>query len=162
MKLSHYIKEVEKSKEFKKFKKEHPKSYLCAGFFVLDLEHNKNIHQLDYYLSNGKIAAIMIDKGVKINKSKQPVKKKLSEIKQEVKTDIDALQGIVHDEMQNRSITEELKKIIAIVYFSEGRIVWNLQCMVNGLILLQVDIDDSNQSILGFEKYSLLDMVRKQ
>lgn len=161
MKLSHYIKKVEKSREFKKFRKEHPKAYLCAGFFVLDFENDRNVHQLDYYLSNGKIATAILDKGVIIKESKQPIKKKLAEIKQEVKIDIDALKGIVHDEMQNRSITEELKKIIAIVYISDDRIIWNLQCILNGLLLLNVKISDLNQSILSFEKFSLLDIVRK-
>lgn len=161
MKISHYQKEIEKSKEFHKFKKEHPKSYLCAGFFVLDFENDKNVHQLDYYLSNGKIVTAILDNGVKIKESKQPIKKKLPELNQEVKIDLDALRGIVHDEMQNRSITEELKKIIAIAYISDKRVIWNLQCILNGLILLQINLDDSNQSILMFEKYSLLDMIRK-
>ena len=161
MKFKHYIKRVEKTREFKKFKKEHKDSYLCAGFFVLDLEHGKNMEQLDYYLGNGKIATAMLDKGVKIKISEQPIKKKLFSLDKEVRTDLEAIPGIVHDEMINRSITEEIKKIIAIVYLSEGKVVWNLQCILNGLILLHVNVDDSNQSILMFEKFSLMDLIRK-
>ena len=161
MKFEHYMKRVEASKEFRKFKKENKEAYLCAGFFVLDFENEKNMHQLDYYLESGKVATILTDNGIKINISKQAIKKKLLEIKQPVMTDLDAIRGIVHDEMQNRSITEEIKKIIAIVYIVDNKIVWNLQCILNGLILLHVNVDDSNQSILMFEKFSLLDLIRK-
>jgi len=161
MKLGHYIKRVESSKEFKKFKKEHSKAYLCAGFFVIDLEAGKNMHQLDYYLSNGKVATAIVDKGVKIRISKQALKKKLPEINEKAKLDVDVLKGIVHDEMQNQSITSSIKKIIAIAHMSDGKMMWNLQCILDGLIMLQVHIDDDTGNILRFEKTSLLDLVRK-
>lgn len=160
MKFDHYLKKVEESREFKKFRKSHKKSHLCAGFFVLDLETGKDMHQLDYYLPNGKVATFSLDGGVKIKISEQAIKKRLPKIKGEIKTDLDALKGIVEDEMKNRTVTEAIKKIIAVVYISEDKPEWKLQCILNGLGLLNVHINDSDQKILKFEKISMLDLIR--
>lgn len=161
MKFEHYQKRVEESSEFKKFKDGHKKAYLAAGFFVLDFETGKNMHQIDYSLPNGKIATFILDEGVKSKISEQTLKKKLPAIKAEIKTDLDSLKGIVEDEMKNRTVTEKIKKIIAILHVIDNKPVWNLQCILDGLTLLNVHVDDSDQSILKFEKNSLMDMIKK-
>lgn len=160
MKFEHYRKRVEESPEFKKFKTEHKKAYLCAGFFVIDSE-GKNVHQIDYALPDKKIATFVLDEGVQLKISEQKVKKKLPEIKNEVKLDIDTLKGIVEDEMKNKTITEKVKKIIAILHIMDDRIVWNLQCILDGLGILQVHVDDVDGSVLKFEKHSLMEFVKK-
>jgi len=162
MKFEHYLKELEKSSEFKKFKKENPKAYLGAGFFVIDLEGGKNTHQLDFVLPDNKIATFILDDGVKMKISEQALKKDLKEVKQKVNTDIDALHGIAEDEMKNQTVTENIRKIIAILHMMDDKLVWNLQCILGGLGILQVHIDDSDKSILKFEKHSLMELVRPQ
>jgi len=161
MKFEHYLKKLHESKEFKNFKSKHKKSYLCAGFFVLDYETGKNMHQLDYYMPNNKVATFILEEGVKSKISEQALKKKLPEIKGEIKTDLDALKGIVEDEMKNRTVTENVKKIIAILHILDGKLVWNLQCILGGLNMLNVHVDDSDKTVLKFEKHSLMDMVKK-
>lgn len=160
MKFDHYLKRIEESKEFKNFQKKNKSAYLCAGFFVLDFETGKDLYQLDYSLANGKIATFILDDGVKMKISDQTLKKKLPEIKGDVKTDLQALRGIVEDEMKNRTVTEGVKKMIAILHILDNKTVWNLQCILNGLGILQVHVDDADQSVLKFEKHSLMDFMK--
>src|SRR3989344_5272242 len=160
MKFEHYLKKLHSSGEFKKFISQNKKSYLSAGFFVLDFETGKDMHQIDYSLPNGKIATFILDDGLKMKISEQALKKELPEIKPEIKTDLEALKGIVEDEMKNRNVTENIKKIIAILHIIDNRVVWNLQCILSGLELLQVHVDDSDQTVLKFEKHSLMEMIK--
>jgi len=161
MKFQNYLKRVEKSQEFKEFKNKNPKAYLCAGFFVLDFDTGQNLYQIDYFLPNKKIATFNVGKKIEMKISDQTIKKKLPEISSKAKTDIDALKDIVEDEMKNQMVTEEIRKIIAVLHIFEGKLIWNLQCFLSGLEILNVHIDDSDQTILKFEKYSLMDIIRK-
>ena len=161
MKISHYIKRVEESKEFEKFKKKNPSAYLCAGFFVYDFETGNEMHQIDYAISNNKIATFNLDDGIKFKVSKQALKKEIPELKGKTKTDLDALKGIVEDEMKNRTVTDKIKKIIMVYHILDDKPIWNLQCITDGMGIISVHIDDTDQSILKFEKFSMMDMIKK-
>jgi hypothetical protein len=165
MKFEHYLKRVEESPEFKKFREEHKKAYLCAGFFVLDFENKKDIHQIDFLIpGKKKIATFTLQDGVqlKISEPMKKTKNKLEklELKEETKTDIDALKGIVHDEMMNRTVTGEIKKIIAVLQNKDDRKIWNLNCITGDMGILKVHIDDHSSSVLEFEKASLFDFMK--
>jgi hypothetical protein len=160
MKFDHYLKKVVNSDAFKAMKEEHPNAYLCTGFFVFDFETGKDIHQIDYALKGKKVATFTLDNGVKMMMSELPMKKKLPEISGEIKTDIKALKGIVEDEMKNRTVTDKIKKIIALLQIIDKKKVWNLNCITNNLNVLQVHIDDDDQTILKFMKYSIMDFVK--
>lgn len=165
MKFEHYLKRVEESPEFREFRGKHKKAYLCAGFFVLDFESGKHMHQVDFFIPRGnKIATFILDEGVRA-KISEPIKfkKKLEKLEingKETKTDIDALKGIVHDEMLNRTVTGEIKKIIAVLQNQDGRKIWNLNCITGDMGILKVHIDDATSSVLEFEKASLFDFVK--
>ena len=162
MKFEHYLKRVEESPEFKKFKEEHAKSYLCAGFFVLDFEAGKHMHQIDFLVPKSKkIATFSLGDGVKMHLSdKVKTKIKLEKLEPETKTDIDALKGIVEDEMHNRSITQEIKKIIAVLQNQEGKKIWKLNCITSDMGIIKVHLDDETSSILEMEKASLFDFIK--
>ena len=70
------------------------------------------------------------------------------------------MKGIVHDEMLNRTVTGEIKKIIAVLQSQEGRKVWNLNCITGDLGIIKVHVDDKTSNILEFEKASLFDFVK--
>ena len=167
MKFSHYKQRVEESPAFKKFKEKNKKAYLCAGFFILDYEQGKNSHQVDYVLPDGRIATFNLDEGIKLKISDNTLKKErkeikqLPEIKQETSLDLDMIKGIVEDEMKNRVVTEKIKKIIAILHVLDNKPIWNLQCILEGLGILNVHVDDADKSVLKFEKHSLLEFVKK-
>lgn len=162
MKIKPYINKLNDSSEFKSFQKTHNDSFLVAGFFVLDLESGKNIHQIDYYVpSKKKIAAFNLDQKVTMQmldllNSKVPEKLDLK-----TNLDLDQLYGVLEDEMKNRSITADIKKIIAILQNIEGKKIWNLSCVLSGMGLLNAHVEDSTKSVLKMEKRSLMDMIRK-
>ena len=162
MKLAPYVNKLNDSTAFKDFQKSHKDAFMVAGFFVLDLETNNNIHQIDYYVpSKKKVAAFTLDKRVTMQmlyllNSKAPEK---LDIKTNI--DLDQLYGILEDEMKNRNITENIKKIIAILQNIEGKKIWNLSCVLSGMGILNAHVEDSSKSVLKMEKKNLLDFVQK-
>lgn len=160
MKFEHYLNRLKESEEFSKFKEKNPQAKLAAGFFVLDFEAGQNVHQIDFSLPNKKVATFLLDEGVKIKISEQTIKKKLPEIKAKPKTDIDALKGIVEDAMKNRTVTENIRKMIAILHIMDNKLIWNIQCILDGMGILLVHVDDSDQTVLKFEKHSLMELIK--
>ncbi len=162
MRFAHYLDRVSTSKEFKQFSKENKGAYLCAGFFVFDFQEGKDIHQVDYFLpKQKKIAAFLLDNGLSYKLADAMNTTKPEQIKGDIKMDLDKLRGIVEDEMKNHTITEGIMKMIAILQSIDGKKVWNLNCILSGMALLKVHIDDASGDILKFEKASFLDFVRK-
>ena len=163
MKIKPYIDRLEESKEYKDFQKKHSDSFMIAGFFILDLETGQNIHTINYYVpSEKKIAAFTLDKGITMQMLDMMNSRIVPE-KLDIKTniDLDALHGILEDEMKNRSITEEIKKIMAVVQTINGKKVWNLNCVLSGMGILKAHVDDESQTVLKMEKASFLDYVKK-
>lgn len=163
MKIKPYVDRLSSSKEYKDFQKKYDNAFMMAGFFILDLETGNNLHQIDYYVpSEKKIAAFTLDGGVTMQMLDMINSRMIPE-KLDIKTnvDLDALHGILEDEMKNRNITEEIKKIIAILQTVEGKKVWNLNCVLSGMGILKAHIDDESQTVLKMEKASVLDYVKK-
>lgn len=162
MKIQPYIDRLEKSKEFKDFRKEHKNAFLSAGFFVLDFEEKKNVHQLDFYVpKKNKMAAFSLDDGIKLQLLDLVHEKAPEKLDINVKTDLDALYGILEDEMKNRSITENIKKIVAVLQNVDGKRLWNLTCILSGMEILRSHVDDETRSVLKMEKFSMMDLMKK-
>ena len=162
MKIQPYIEKLCSSEQYKKFKSENDDAFLVAGFFVLDLEMGKNIHQIDYYIpSNKKVAAFSLDEGVKFQVLDTLNDKTPEELDIKVNTDLDELQGILEDEMKNRNMSEEIKKIIAVIQTIEGKKIWNLNCVLSGMHLLRAHVEDKTKSVLLMEKSSIMDLMKK-
>lgn len=163
MKIAPYIEKLSATNEFKEFQKKNKDAFMVAGFFVLDLELGQNLSQLDFYVpSKKKIAAFTLDKQVTlqlldlVNAAKEPEK-----LDSKTKIDLDAIHGLLEDEMKNRNITEEIKKIIAIIQTIDGKKIWNLNCILSGMGLLNAHIDDESQTILKIEKKSMMDYMQR-
>lgn len=163
MKIKPYINKLNDSKEYKDFRKKHKDAFLTAGFFILDLEAGKNVHQVDFYIpSNKKIAAFTLDHHVTLQifdtleGSKAP-----KELDINTNIDLDAIPGILQDEMKNRSITESLKKIIAVIQNLDGKKIWNLNCILSGMELLKAHVEDESGSVLKMDKSSVFDYIKK-
>lgn len=163
MKIQPYVQKLESSEVYKKFMKEYSESFLVAGFFVLDYETGMNIHQIDYYIpSKKKVAAFNLDGQVEVrlldilNKDKAPEKLDLK-----TKVDLDAIKGILEDEMKNRNITETVRKCVAVIQTIEGKKLWVLNCVLSGMEILKAHVDDDSRTVLKMEKSSMLDYVKK-
>ena len=118
MKIKPYIEKLNGSKAFNEFKNKNPEAYLSAGFFVLDFESGKNIHQIDYYIpERKKICMFMLDTEEVESKEGELSNKKIpNKIQQDINLDLDILKGIVEDEMKNHTITKKLHKIIRWIF----------------------------------------------
>jgi hypothetical protein len=162
MKIQPYIEKLEGSPEYKEFKSKYPDAFLAAGFFVLDLEGGTNIHQIDFYVpSQKKIAAFSLDGEIHV-KLLETLNEKVPEmLDMDTNIDLDALSGILTDEMKNRGISESIRKIIAVIQNIDGKRIWNLNCVLTGMEILKSHIEDDSQTVLKIEKSSILEIMKK-
>ncbi|MCA9485271.1 MAG: hypothetical protein KC506_00305 [Nanoarchaeota archaeon] len=163
MKLAPYIEKLEGSENYKNFKIKYPKSFLIAGFFVLDLEENKNVHQIDFYVpEEKKIAAFSLDgEEVELKLLETLNDKVPEELNLQTNVDLDALKGILSDEMHNRGMSEDIRKIIAVIQNVKGKKIWNLNCVLTGMEILKSHVEDDSQTVLKIEKASIMDIMKK-
>lgn len=162
MKLQPFVDKLNATNQFREFINKYNDAFLAAGFFILDLEMGQKMYQLDYYIpSEKKFAAFTLGRGTNmqiLNTITNTVPEKLDS---KTSIDIDALEGILEDEMKNRSITEEIKKIIAVVQNIKGRKVWNVNCILSGMEILKAHVEDETKTILKMEKTSFVDLMKK-
>jgi len=162
MKIQPYIEKLNSSKVFEEFQKKHKDSFLIAGFFVLDFENGQNLHQIDYYIpEEKKVAAFTLDHEVVVQILDTMNEKIPEKLDIKTKIDLDALKGILEDEMKNRNMTEDIKKIIAVIQNIEGEKVWILNCVLSGMEILKAHIEDESQTVLKMEKASVMDYIKK-
>lgn len=162
MKIKPYIEKLSNSDQFKKFKTQYPDAFMVAGFFIIDFDMGQNIHQIDYYIpSTKKFAAFTLDNQVTLQLLEAMSKKTPEPLDMRTNIDLDALKGILEDGMKNRGMTEEIRKIIAVVQNIQGRKIWNLNCVLSGMEILKAHVEDSSQTILRLEKSSLVDLMKK-
>jgi hypothetical protein len=162
MKIRPYIEKLEESEEYKNFKIKYPNAFLVAGFFILDLESDANIHQIDFYMpSQKKIAAFSLDGEVQLKILDSMNDSLPDKLELDTNIDLDALSGILTDEMRNRGMSEDIKKIIAVIQNIEGKRIWNLNCVLTGMEVLKSHVEDESQTVLKIEKTSILDIMKK-
>ena len=163
MKIQPYIDKLNNSKAFQEFKSKNPNAYFSAGFFVMDFETDKNIHQIDYFIPETKKMQTFILDGDEVTSKEAEVsnKKIPGKIESEIMLDLDILKGIVEDEMKNQTITKKIHKIIAIIQNIDGKLVWNLNCITSDMGIMKVHIDDDSHSILKFDKINVFDAIKK-
>lgn len=162
MKISHYLERLESSREYQKFLKENSDAYLMAGFFIMDLETKKTAHQINYFIpSKKKIAVFSLDPKVNVQILDVVGAAKPTQLNRETNIDLDALPGILEEEMKNRNITDEIKKIIAIVQNIDGKKIWNLNCVLSGMNILKAHVEDDSKTVLKMEKSSIIDYIQK-
>jgi len=164
MKIKPYVEKLEQTEEYKNFKTKYPESYLVAGFFVLDFDTGQNINQIDFYVpTEKKIAAFTMNGEVKMQLMEMLSKegKTPEKLDAETNIDLDALSGILTDEMHNRGISEEIKKIIAVIQNTDGKKIWNLNCVLTGMEILKSHVDDASKSVLKLERSSIMDLMKR-
>jgi len=162
MKLEPYVDKVNASLEYKQFIQKNSDAFLVAGFFILDLELGQRISQIDYYIpSQKKFAAFTLDEKINLQILNAMINRVPERLDEKSNVDIDAIKGILEDEMKNRNITEDIKKIITVVQNIKGKKVWNVNCVLSGMDVLKAHIEDETETILGMEKTSFVDIMKK-
>ncbi len=162
MKIEPFVKKLNSSTEYKDFIGKNPSSYIVAGFFVMDFEDNNSLHQIDYYMpKQKKVAAFTLEPKITMQMMELMNEKAPEKLDLNTKVDLDTLQGIIDDEMKNRGISENIRKIIAILQSIKGKKMWNISCVLSGMSIIKAHVDDESKTVLKMEKSSIMDYVKK-
>jgi len=164
MNFAFLIKKIEESKEFKDFKKEHKDLYLAVGFFILDYEKNINQQQLDYSLKNGEVFTFSLENEAVKMKPAQTIegsKEQLKKLDKKIKIDLEETERKFKEELKKQNEKSKITKIIAVLQENEGKQIWNLNCMLDGMNLIHAHIDSKTGEILKFEKKNMFDFIKK-
>ncbi len=162
MKIQPYVNKLQNSPVYKEFQQKYSDAFIVAGFFVLDFETGQKLHQIDYYLpKEKKFAAFTLDDKVVLQLLRAMDKKMPEKLDMHTKIELDNLKGIIEDEMHNRSITQEIRKMIAVVQSIKGKKIWNVNCVLSGMDILRAHVEDDSKTILKMEKNSIMDYVKK-
>jgi len=163
------LQKIESSKVFQQFKEQYPQAELCAGFFILDFLSNDKKKTLDYKI-NQKIFTfdlkgedIIMKEDKLIEDSTRPP---LEKIEPNTEIELDELRKIAETEASKNNISANLHKIIAVLqkykHNDEDKQVWNLTCMLENLIVLNILINAQTGEILKFERKSMMDFIKKR
>jgi hypothetical protein len=161
---------ITESEVFRNFIKENPAAELCTGFFVVDFFSNDNKNSLDYKL-NEKIFTFSLrdDKSIKFEEDKLMQTEKnqtpsLEKISPDIKVDLEDLRATAQIQALDNKISSKFNKIIAVLQkpSKDSKQIWNLTCMLDGLIILHIIIDPETGNVDKFERKSMMDMIRKK
>ena len=170
MSFKELVQSVENSDEFKDFRLKHSNAVLCAGFFILDLKGAESKNTVDYldkdkvYIFSDKEGTISIEEDELISAPNNQLKK----IHNRVNNDLDTVTQIAQETAEENRIMDDFNKIIAVVQLYSGdetgnheKLIWNLTCMLDNLIIVHVLIDSEDGKVLKFQKKSVMDFVKK-
>ncbi len=152
------------SKIFKNFIQENPDTELVAGFFILDLLQGNNQRSLDYKLQQ-KIFTFSLNEKDEITMREDELiqsDKPLEKISPDIKIDLDEIPGIAEKAAIDNKITNKFQKIIAVLQLHEGKTAWNLTCMLDSLVILNILVDSETGEIIKFDKKSMADFIKKK
>ena len=158
---------INSSAVFKKFIKENPNAELVAGFFVLDFISNDTKKSLDYKIpQTDKIFTFELDKNNEVMMKQDklindPNIPKLKEIQSYTKIEVEELRALAEKQALEHNVQSKFHKIIAVLQIHNTQQTWNLTCMLEGLIILNILIDCNTGYILKFNRKSMMDFVKK-
>lgn len=158
---------IESSAVFKKFIKENPNAELVAGFFVLDFTSNDTKKSLDYKIpKTDKIFTFELDKNNEVMMKQDklinnPNLPKLQKIQPHTRIEIEELRALAEKQALEHNVKSKFHKIIAVLQIYNTQQVWNLTCMLEGLIILSILIDCDTGYVLKFDRKSIMDFVKK-
>jgi len=158
---------IESSAVFKKFIKENSNAELIAGFFVLDFISNDEKKSLDYKIpQTTKIFTFELDRNNEVTLKQDklindPNLPKLQKIQPSTRIEIEELRAIAEKQALKHNIQSKFHKIIAVLQMHNTQQVWNLTCMLKGLIILNILINCDTGDIIKFDKKTMMDFVKK-
>ncbi|MDD5193746.1 MAG: hypothetical protein PHF67_04140 [Candidatus Nanoarchaeia archaeon] len=157
---------ITSSEIFRDFKKQFPEAEFCTGFFITDFFGNDNKKSIDFKVGE-KIFTFSINElgNLKMNEDELIKTKQfptLEPINPEFKVDLDEAESTAKIKAVGNGINAKFSKIISVLQKYEGKQVWNLTCMLEGLIILHVIIDANTGEVIKFERKSMMDLIRKK
>ncbi len=167
MTFQQLISTIESSAVFKKLINENPNIELVAGFFILDFISNDEKKSLDYKIPNtDKIFTFELDKNNEVTMKQdklidEPNFPKLEKIQPNTNIEVDELRSIAEKQALENNIKAKFHKIIAVLQIYKNQQVWNLTCMLEGLIILNILINCNTEEVVKFDRKSMTDFIKK-
>jgi hypothetical protein len=98
-----------------------------------------------------------------------PSRPSLVKIDREIKVEVEELKSIAGTKALDEGISAKFSKIIAVLQKydgyggeGEGRQIWNLTCMLEGLIILNIHVDALSGDVLKFERKGMMDLIKRK
>jgi len=161
---SHFLLEkLESSEEYKKFKEENKDSFLCSGFFIIDLESKipENKYHFDFYIPESKKTfSFELEDGVKLVELERFEENILKEVSMKDNFDFDEIKEKILNEMAEKKINNKIQKIIFSLQNQEGKDMLFGTIILSGLGILKMTFDISEKKLDDFEKKSFFDMMK--
>jgi hypothetical protein len=161
---SHFLLEkLEDSEEFKKFKKENKDSFLCSGFFIIDLESKtpENKYHFDFYIPESKKTfSFQLEDGIKLIELERFEENILKEVSMKDNFDFDEIKENILKEMAEKKIGNKIQKMIFSLQNQEGKDMLFGTIILSGLGILKMTFDISEKKLDDFEKKSFFDMMK--
>jgi len=152
------------SKEFKEFKKENPKAYLCSCFFIIDFDDKnlENKYHIDYYIPESKKTfSFELENEIKLVPLElRDEKKVLERVSMKNHFDFDRIKELIMKEMEKKKINNKIQKMIFSLQNLEGKDLLLGTVFISGLGLIKVNIQVDNMEITDFEKKSFFEMMK--
>ncbi len=165
MNFQFYLEKLKNSEEFKTFKKENPKDYLCSCFFIIDKENEKkpdNKQHLDFYVpSNKKMFSFQLEDECKKKELEFKGDKVPEQISLNIDFDISDIEKIIAKKMKQEKINNIIKKILFSVQRVDKKNFIIATVFISGYGLIKANIDVSMMKLTSFEKKSFFDMVKR-
>ena len=157
---------ITESDLFKDFKKQYPEAEFCTGFFISDFFGNDNKKSIDFKVgerifsfSINELGNLKMNEDELIKTQKFPT---LEPVNPDFKVDLDEAESTAKIKALDNGISAKFSKIISVLQKYEGKQVWNLTCMLEGLIILHIIIDANTGEVIKFERKSMMDLIRKK
>jgi len=164
MNFQQTFKEITSSQIFKDFIKKNKNAKLYEGFFIIDFFGNDNKKSLNYRVNNEIFTFSLNDFGKVVMEKDKLIKEDsyFEEIDPIINYDIEDIENIVKIKTSDEGIKSKFNKIIAVLQNFKNQQLWNLTCMLDGLIILHIIIDSKSGELKKFERKSFMDLVRKK
>lgn len=171
MNYQFYLEKLNDSKVFIEFMKKNPESYVCTGFFTIDLEGKSNQSHIDVYIPSKKeVVSFDLSDSVSVipieSKFGRDIQQNFSvpgKLSGEIDFNFDDVQEIISEEIENRKIKGKIQKIMISLQESKGKsfLICTVFLSMLGLLTVHIDIGDSKPEIILFEKKSLFDLMKR-
>ena len=156
------LKILEKSQEFKEWKKNNPQDHLSYGMFIV--EDKEREWKIGYCNKENQLTSFNIGKKITIEPDEEALQKKKQKIlgldKEKLKLDLAEAVAIANDTQKEEFATETPTKIVAIVQKLDIGQIWNITFLTQSFNTLNFKIDSSNGNVIE-KKISPLFQMQK-
>jgi len=156
------LEKLKDSSEYKTFVKENKDSYLCSGFFVIDMENKetRNQYHFDFFVpENKKTFSFELENEVKLVPLERIDEKFLEKVSLKENFDFNEIEKIISREMEFKKINNKIQKMIFSLQNIKGKDLLLGTIFVSGFGMIKANIDLKDKRIVDFEKKSFFDML---